>query len=316
MNRRNGFHPGSAQGSIACSAARNTWLRRVVRSLGALLSSPLVRNLLLVLAAGVVLAACATTPTGRKQLQLIPDDQMVQLGEQSFNQLKQELPLSDDPEVNRYVQCVATRILEAVPGERVEDWEIEVFDSEQVNAFALPGGKIGVFTGLLQVTENPSQLAAVIGHEIGHVRAQHSEARVSELLLAQAGLSLADALTAGTRANQIAVAALGMGAQYGILMPHSRDQELEADHLGVEYMAKAGFEPEQSIALWRNMAQAGGQQPPEFLSTHPHPDTRIRELAQLMGDARAIEPSLTTPFTCKPPAHVATGAQEPLPRPR
>src|SRR5690606_33253633 len=137
-----------------------------------------VRNLLFLLAAGLVMAACSTTPTGRKQLELIPDDQMNQLGVESFAQMKQEMPLSQDAEVIAYVECVSRSILRATPEEeREEDWEVQVFDSEQVNAFALPGGKIGVFTGLLKVAENPSQLAAVIGHEIGHVRAQHSEAR-------------------------------------------------------------------------------------------------------------------------------------------
>src|SRR5690606_33490818 len=122
--------------------------------------------------------------------------------------------------------------------------------------------------GMLDVTKNPSQLAAVIGHEIAHVRARHSEERLSQALVADAGLTLADAFTPNSHAGQIAVAALGIGTQVGVLMPYSRAHELEADKLGLENMARAGFDPEESVELWRQMSEATGQQPPEFLSTH------------------------------------------------
>lgn len=157
-----------------------------------------------------------------------------------------------------------------------------VFDSDQVNAFALPGGKIGVYTGLLNVAVNQDQLATVIGHEVAHVLADHSNERLSQSQLANTGLSITSVALGSSEYKQyqgMTMAALGLGVQYGVILPYGRTQESEADIVGLEYMAKAGFDPNQSVDLWKNMAKAsGGNQPPELLSTHPSHSTRIKDL--------------------------------------
>lgn len=230
------------------------------------------------------LTACSASPTGRNQLLLFSNTQMSTLGVQSFSQMKSELPISQDAALTRYVQCVTDALLQYVPAQpSVEQWEVVLFDSPQVNAFALPGGKIGVYTGLLSVALNQDQLATVIGHEIAHVLANHSNERLSQAQLANVGLQVTDvALGASeyTQYRDLTMAALGVGVQYGVIMPYGRRQESEADRLGLTLMAQAGFDPTQSIELWRNMARASmGQQPPELLSTHPSHSTRINDLA-------------------------------------
>ncbi len=228
----------------------------------------------------VFLAACSTSPLGRSQLILVGDGQMNQMGLQSFDQLKHDTPVETNPAINVYVQCIAGPIAK-IGGARagVEKWEIVVFKSNEVNAFALPGGKIGVYTGILPVTKTAAQLAAVLGHEVGHVIAKHGAERVSEGLVAQ-GLTTAAGIGFKDKAYQpLILAGLGVGAQYGILLPHSRTQESEADLIGVDLMAEAGFDPRQSVELWKNMSAAsGGKAPPEWMSTHPANDTRIAGL--------------------------------------
>jgi predicted Zn-dependent protease len=221
------------------------------------------------------LYGCATSPTGRSQLVLLPEAEMSQMGLQAFENLKQETPIDDNPATNRYVDCVAGAITREVGG----SWEVVVFEDDSANAFALPGGKIGVHTGLLKVAKNQDQLATVLGHEVAHVLAHHSNERASQQMAVEQGLSIATAISnPQTPTGQMLMGALGVGAQYGILMPYSRVQESEADRLGLDLMARAGFDPAQSVELWKNMSAAGGQQPPEFLSTHPSHSTRISEL--------------------------------------
>lgn len=235
----------------------------------------------------VSLTACSSSPTGRNQLLLFSQNDMSSLGTQSFEQMKQEQKISTDANINEYVQCVATAVTRQVPKQAsFDDWEVVVFDSEQVNAFALPGGKIGVYTGLLKVAENEDQLATVIGHEIAHVLADHSNERLSQSQLANTGLQITSvALGASEYAQyqQVTMSALGLGLQVGVLLPYGRTQESEADIVGLDLMAKAGFDPRESVTLWHNMAKASqGQQPPELLSTHPSHSTRIRDLNQTM----------------------------------
>lgn len=242
------------------------------------------KNILLGLLSLSLLTACETSPTGRSQLEFFPPDQMAQMGTTAYEKIKQETPASQDPQINRYVKCIADAITAvAPPPPSGNQWEVTVFKADQtVNAFALPGGNIGVYTGLLKVTENPAQLAAVIGHEIGHVIAEHANARLSTQHVTQTGLQLIQVL-AGTTGNPIGqqiMALLGVGAQVGIILPFSRAQESEADILGLRYMAQAGFDPRQSIHLWQNMAQADGPAPPELLSTHPSDQSRIQHLEQ------------------------------------
>ncbi|BEI25915.1 M48 family metallopeptidase [Vibrio fluvialis] len=233
------------------------------------------------------LTACAASPTGRNQILLFSSNDMSNLGAQSFTQMKQDTPINQDAKTNAYVQCVANAITAQVPKQAgFEQWEVVVFNSDQVNAFALPGGKIGVYTGLLKVAVNQDQLATVLGHEVAHVLANHSNERLSQTQLASVGLQVTD-MAIGSSAyaqyKDITMAALGVGVQYGVILPYGRSQESEADIVGLEIMAKAGFDPRQSIELWKNMAKAsGGNQPPELLSTHPSHSTRIQDLTAMI----------------------------------
>jgi predicted Zn-dependent protease len=238
-----------------------------------------------------VAAACAVSPTGRKQLTLMPESQMVVMGVQSFNEIQDNTPTEKDPAINAYVQCVAdaiTRLPEVK--KQSADWQVVVFDQDTVNAFALPGGKIGVYRGLLTVAQTQSQLAAVLGHEVGHVLARHGNERVSQQFAVAESLAVLDAwMAAGNRSNrESAMALLGLGTQVGVLLPFSRVQESEADTIGQDLMARAGFDPRESVTLWQNMGKAGGGQPPEFLSTHPSHKTRIQDLQAGMAGAMAL----------------------------
>jgi predicted Zn-dependent protease len=234
----------------------------------------------------LLLAGCATSPTGRSQLVLMPESEINQMGMQAFTTIKKETKVDSSTVTNRYVQCVAKAITREVGG----NWEVVVFNDSDANAFALPGGKIGVYTGMLKVAENQDQLATVIGHEVAHVLARHSNERISQKFAVEQGLSLINAVAnpqSGT--GQTLMGLLGVGAQYGVLMPYSRIQESEADIMGLDLMAKAGFDPRESTRLWVNMARAGGGQPPEFLSTHPSHSTRISELNAHMPVALQLQ---------------------------
>ena len=232
-------------------------------------------------------AACATSPTGRKQLILVPDQQMNAMGVQAFQELKQQETVSRDPAANTYVRCVSQAILDASRKELPGPWEIVVFDSSQVNAFALPGGKIGVYTGMVAFAANPGQLAAVVGHEVGHVIARHGAERMSQALAATGALSVFDMWKDGGDTKNLVVAALGLGFDLGIAKPHSRSQESESDSIGLQLMAKAGFDPQQAVELWRRMAQRG-RGPPEFLSTHPAPANRAAALQKQQPKAQPL----------------------------
>jgi predicted Zn-dependent protease len=231
--------------------------------------------LILLLLGAIYLAGCATSPTGRSQLVLMPDSQMEQMGLQAFTNIKGKTPVESNRTTNSYVQCVGNAITREVGG----SWEIVVFKDDSANAFALPGRKIGVNTGLLKVAENQNQLATVIGHEVAHVLSQHSNERVSQKFAVEQGLGLINAIASPQSATgQTLMGLLGVGAEYGILLPYTRVQESEADMLGLDLMAKAGFDPRESVNLWVNMSRANKGQPPEFLSTHPSNSTRISQL--------------------------------------
>ncbi|MDN5869875.1 MAG: M48 family metallopeptidase [Nitrococcus sp.] len=241
----------------------------------------------IITACSLWLAACETSPTGRSQLMLFPEDKVQAMGVQAYREMKQKLPSVDDPEVTSYVHCVAEAITRVIPEKYGEtNWEVTVFASDQVNAFALPGGKIGVYSGLLEVAQTPAQLATVIAHEVGHVLAQHANERLSTNFATQVGLNvLSIAVGAGGFLNRQTLALLGLGAQVGIILPFSRTQESAADTIGQKLMARAGFNPRQSIMLWQNMRKAGGARPPQFLSTHPSPSTRIDDLRDQLPEA-------------------------------
>lgn len=218
----------------------------------------------------------------------MPEQQLDSMGLTAFDQIRKETPTLRDPATNDYVRCVADAIIRSMPGETTDRWEVVVFDSPQVNAFALPGGKIGVYAGLLKTAANQDQLATVIGHEIAHVQARHANERVSTSFATQSGLQVIEVLAGEPSAGKSQVLGLlGVGAQVGVLLPFSRIQESEADEIGLQLMAAAGFDPRQSIPLWENMQKAGGGKPPEFLSTHPSGETRIRQLGDAMPAALA-----------------------------
>lgn len=235
----------------------------------------------------LVAVACATSPTGRRQLQLMPPNQIEAMGVQAYREMKEETPTLSSGAASDYARCVADAITRVVPERYArEDWEVTVFRSDQVNAFALPGGKIGVYTGLMKVAETPDQLAAVVGHEVAHVMADHSNERLSTQFAANAGLAVAQIMAgAQSQERQQALALLGLGAQVGVILPFSRTHESEADTIGLDLMARAGFDPRASVDLWQNMAKEGGGGPPEFLSTHPSNQTRIDNLQRRMDGA-------------------------------
>jgi predicted Zn-dependent protease len=208
------------------------------------------------------------------------------MGLQAFTAIKKETPVEHSTTTNSYVQCVARAITREVGG----SWEIVVFRDEDANAFALPGRKIGVNTGLLKVAENQHQLATVIGHEVMHVLSNHSNERVSQKFAVEQGLSLISAAASPqTGTGKTLMGLLGVGAQFGVLLPYNRIQESEADLLGLDLMAKAGFDPRQSTKLWINMGRSGGGQPPQFLSTHPSHASRISDLQKHMPVALRLQ---------------------------
>jgi predicted Zn-dependent protease len=234
-------------------------------------------------------AGCATTPTGRRQLKLIAPERMQRMGNQAYREIKKETPEVEDKATRDYVRCVCEAVTSALPRNgKTQDWRITVFrKGDMINAFALPGGNIGIYTGLLEVAETPAQLATVVSHEIAHVRLEHANARMSASFATQAGLGLVGVMLGVERERDRRILSLlGLGAQVGLILPYTRSQETEADVLGLRYMAAAGFDPGASVELWRNMQEAGGKGPPEFLSTHPSKGTRIDTLQRQLPRAR------------------------------
>lgn len=243
----------------------------------------MIKNHFLALASALLISACATSPTGRTQFTFMPDAQVNQMGLQAFETLKREKPISKNSRHHQFAACITQAMAPLVGGQ----WEVVVFEDSSLNAFALPGNKIGVHTGLIDLVDNQDQLAAVIGHEIGHVIAKHSNERMSQEFAVNQGMAVVQAIAAPQSAlGQTAIGLLGAGAQLGVILPYSRLHESEADTIGLDLMSKAGFDPQQSIVLWQKMSQAGGgQNSAEFLSTHPSHGTRIQELQKRMPQA-------------------------------
>jgi predicted Zn-dependent protease len=196
------------------------------------------------------------------------------LSDEQFEQMQTQMPLTSSAAEKAYVYCVSRAIISQL-GDPYNsmDWEIEVFDNEMVNAFAMAGGKIGVFNGIFAVAVNQDQLAAVIGHEVAHVTEEHSLERANQQLITGNIVDLGAAAIGGDIGQMVA-----MGADIGLFLPYGRAQESEADVVGLEYMAGAGFDPRASVQLWKNMDEKGGAGPPQFLSTHPSAENRIGDL--------------------------------------
>lgn len=253
------------------------------------------RTCLLGLAAAVALAGCATTvsPTGRTQyVGAVSQQQLDQLGARAFAEMKQKQKRSGSTDQQRYVDCVVRSLVAQLPPQwKRTAWETAVFANDEPNAFALPGGKVGVNTGIFKAAKNQDQLAAVIGHEIGHVIARHHDERFTRQAGTQGALQIVGALLGARYGDGVGNAAMQGGsilAQTGFLLPGSRAQENEADVVGQELMAEAGFDPQQAVDLWRNMLSLGGQRPPQWLSTHPNPSARIDALQRRSADLSPV----------------------------
>jgi predicted Zn-dependent protease len=208
------------------------------------------------------------------------DADLIPLAAEAWEQTKRETPISRDANANRRMQAIGPKIA-AVAQVPNAQWEFVVFDSKELNAFVLPGGKVGFYKGLIDFVDNDSQIAAVLGHEVGHVVARHAAKRAGQQQATQLGVALGGAVLGGALSRdqqEAAMAVMGAGAMYGILLPFSRGNELEADKLGVDYMHSAGYDVKQSITLWQKMGAASTDRPTEWMSTHPDPNTRINEL--------------------------------------
>ena len=245
------------------------------------------------------LSSCATVPvTGRRQLDLVPDSEILTMSYSEYTTVMKKSKLSTDQDKVNMVRRVGKRIATAAEeflvaeglGFEVKNykWEFNLIqDDKVVNAWCMPGGKVAVYTGLLPVTRDETGLAVVLGHEVAHAIAKHGGERMSQGLLAElGGIGLALALSTQPAVTQsIFMQAYGVGTQVGVLLPYSRLHESEADHIGLILMAKAGYDPRAAVPLWERMNQMGGSRPPEFLSTHPAPESRIRNIQALLPDA-------------------------------
>jgi predicted Zn-dependent protease len=243
----------------------------------------LMACLILVALALPITAGCQQAPiTGRRQLILISRDQELALGAQSYEEVLKTSKLSGNVEATAILRRVGERIA-AVAHEPDFEWEFKLIESEQVNAFCLPGGKVAVYTGILPVCRDEGGLAAVVGHEVAHAMARHGAERISQDLAVNV---IATGLQAGTksldpRAQSLVMAAYGAGTTVGVLLPYSREHEREADEIGIRLMAWAGYDPEGAVQLWERMSELGGAKI-EFLSTHPSSEGRVKDLRDLL----------------------------------
>jgi metalloendopeptidase OMA1, mitochondrial len=250
----------------------------------------------------MVFTGCETNPyTGRSQFLMTSVSQEMQMGAQAYDQVKSDpkMKASEDPREIEPVKRVVARIVEAAKRSKYADmakqfdWEVTVIkDDKTANAFALPGGKMAVYTGIFPMAKTEAGLAAVMGHEVVHALARHGAERMSQGQAANVGIQVLGAAagigTGNAALGQATMAALGVGAQVGLLLPFSRKHESEADYIGILLAADAGYDPRESVALWERMAQSGGGAPAEFMSTHPSHETRIDQLKQWMPEAMAI----------------------------
>jgi predicted Zn-dependent protease len=236
--------------------------------------------------------------TERKSLHLVPESELLSLSLQQYREVLQQSTLSEDPRKTAMVRKVGNDIARAaetflrekgLQGEiRNYAWEFNLIQDDQtVNAWVMPGGKAAVYTGILPYTRDETGLAVVLGHEVAHALADHGNERLSQALLTQmGGLALSVALSSQPKETQaLAMAAFGAGATVGFILPYSRLHESEADHIGLILMARAGYDPRAAVPFWERMNQAPGSRPPELLSTHPAPETRIADIKALLPEA-------------------------------
>ena len=228
------------------------------------------------------LTACATnSATGRNQFTIFSpgEKQLSQLAATSWSELKRSTPTSNDPRYTGRLQSIGERISRSA-GRDDEQWEYTVFDQNTLNAFVLPGNRVGFYKGMMDFVDNDDQLASIMGHEVGHVVGRHAQERYSTQVGSSIAVNTATAALGGVTggASQVAVQALGLGAQFGVLLPYSRKHETESDKLGAIYAQQAGYDPYEGVKLWEKMAERNQTRQPEFMSTHPDPLNRAQEL--------------------------------------
>ena len=235
----------------------------------------------------LIFYACSPTPvSNRSTLILIPKAQEISLGKQSYNQILKKEKESEDAQLNEVVRRVGQRII-AVSHMPKLDWEIKLIESAQKNAFALPGGKIAIYTGILTVAKNEAGLATVMSHEIAHVIARHGAQRMTQQMLLQGAMIGAGLSMKNRTQRNLVLTALGVGVLYGLTLPFSRSHESEADQIGLIYMAKAGYNPNEAIKFWQRFSKVKDQKgPPEWASTHPADKTRMRGLRGYLSRAK------------------------------
>lgn len=258
------------------------------------------RNILLFvfLALAIFTNSCSTVPvTGRNQLSLIPASQLMSMSFQQYDDFLKENKKSQDAKQSALIKKVGEKIQKSVEQYFAQKnlsshlkgyaWEFNLVESDQVNAWCMPGGKVVFYTGILPICKDEDGIATVMGHEIAHAIAEHGGERMSQGLLVQlGGMGLQAALeNEPALTQQLAMTAFGIGSQVGVMLPFSRLHESEADHLGLIFMAMAGYNPNTSVEFWKRMAAQGGEAPPEFLSTHPSNETRINDLKKLIPEA-------------------------------
>jgi metalloendopeptidase OMA1, mitochondrial len=281
----------------------------------------------------ILVSGCQTNPyTNRSQLLLMPSGQMSQMGAAQYSEVLQDpkVIISKDPKEIEPVKRVAARIIEAAKRSKYADvakgfdWEVTVIkDDNTKNAWALPGGKIAVYTGIFPMAKNEAGLAAIMGHEVVHALAEHGGERMSQGLVAQFGMTAA-AIVLSTQGqnpalNALAMQAMGLGVQTGVLLPFSRKHESEADYIGILLAGDAGYDPREAIHIWERMAATSDGAPPEFLSTHPAHETRIADLTKWMPEAMGLYEKapkasmgnlpLITPSPAQPPPQQPNGAR-------
>jgi len=244
--------------------------------------------------------SCTTVPiTGRQQFSILPNSAMISMSLQQYNEFLKNNKISSNQEQTQMVKKVGRKIQMAVEqyftdknmSYALKDykWEFNLIESEEKNAWAMPGGKVVVYEGILPITKNEAGLAVVMGHEIAHAIAKHGNERMSQGLIAQmGGMALSKAMAEKPeKTRQLWMTVFGVGAQFGVMLPFSRLQETEADHLGLIFMAIAGYDPDEAVEVWKRMAQMKeGQTPPKFLSTHPSNETRIRKIKETIPKAK------------------------------
>ena len=226
-------------------------------------------------------AVLAALPSWVSQVHAASDAEIIAESARAFAEMKANLPLVTDQDTINYIACVANAVvMELDPEYRDLEWEMAIFAGDTVNAFAMPGGKIGVMEGILKAARNQDQLAAVIGHELAHVTLKHGRKDIGRSKAIGVGIQVAAVLIGGGNqgTTYTAYEALNQGAAYGLILPFSREQESDADVVGLDFMARAGFDPRQAVPLWQNMKEEAGESPPEFMSTHPSGEKRIDAL--------------------------------------